>query len=266
MTGDLTRHAFQGESLRTVVDGDGTAWFIAGDVARFLGYASAKDMTRSLDDDEKGGRPVPTLGGEQDVSVITEPGLFQAIAQRQVGRMADDAQRERVRSFQRWVTHEVLPSIRHTGSYSLPQSREERLALAVIDAQSMLAEKDERIAELEPPAAAWTAMADSSGDYALRDAAQCLDRDPSIHTGQNRLAVYLRQIGWLDRRGIPYQRVVDAGLVRSKPQTRVSHRTGERVAAEPQVRVTLKGLGKLHALLGGTSPLDVAERHLEVVS
>ena len=157
--------------------------------------------------------------------------------------------------FKRWVTHELLPEVRRTGSYAVPQSREQRLALAVIDAQAMLTEKDERIAVLEPSAHAWDALADSVGDYSLRDAAQILSQDPSIEIGQNRLAKFLHECAWIDPRGVPYQRHVDVGRIQSKPQTRLSHRTGERIVCDPQVRVTVKGLGALHTLLGGTGPV-----------
>lgn len=258
MSTDLIQHAFHGQAVRVITDEMGEPWFVATDVAKILGYREAKDMTRRLDDDEKGRRSVPTLGGAQDVTVITEAGLYASILGSQVPG---------AREFKRWVTHELLPEIRRTGSYAIPQTPEQRIAAALIEASALLAERDERIAELEPPARAWTALVeDTTGDWSMRDAAQILDRDPSITIGQNRLADRLRQLGWIDRRGIPYQRHVDLGRMHAKPQTRVSHRTGERVACDPQVRITLKGLAALHKILGGTEALDTAARHLEVVS
>ncbi|RII40935.1 hypothetical protein DWB68_15325 [Galactobacter valiniphilus] len=92
-----------------VLDVDGEPWFVASDVAKILGYASAKDMTRRLDADEKGGRSVPTLGGVQTMTTISEPGLYVAVLGSQVPGAKD---------FKRWVTHEVLPQIRRTGAYS----------------------------------------------------------------------------------------------------------------------------------------------------
>lgn len=257
MSTDIVRHVFRGNTVRVITDEGGEPWFVATDVAKILGYAAAKDMTRRLDDDEKGGRSVPTPGGQQQVIVITEAGLYAAILGSQVPG---------AKEFKRWVTHELLPEIRRTGSYAVPQSREERLALAVIDAQAMLADKDAVIATLAPPAAAWTAMADASGDYSLRDAAQMLSRDPAIDVGQNRLGAYLRQVGWIDKRSVPYQRHVDLGRINSRARTYRHPRTGEQMIGDPQVRITVKGLEALHKLLGGTSPLDTTERHLEVVS
>lgn len=95
--------------LRAFIE-DGEPKFVATDVASALGYQSAKDMTRLLDDDEKGRHIVPTLGGQQEVLVITEAGLYSAILK---------SRRPEAKRFKRWVTHDVLPSIRKTGGYSM---------------------------------------------------------------------------------------------------------------------------------------------------
>ncbi len=113
----LIPFAFEGSPVR-VVEHDGANAFIAGDVARILGYRDAEKLTRILPNDEKGTRPVGTLGGEQAVSVITEPGLYRAIVQRQTGERMDADVASAIIRFQRWVFHEVLPSIRRTGSYT----------------------------------------------------------------------------------------------------------------------------------------------------
>lgn len=99
------------ERVRAYEDEEGTAWFIATDVARILGYKDATHLTRVLDDDEKGLRSVETPGGEQTLSTISEAGLVTVLMRARV---------EAAKPFRRWVTHEVLPSIRKTGSYSLP--------------------------------------------------------------------------------------------------------------------------------------------------
>lgn len=261
MTTDLIQHAFHGQAVRVITDPDGSVWFVAADVAAILGYRMASDMTRRLDEDEKATRSVRTFArGEQASTVITEAGLYVAALGSQVPG---------AREFKRWVTHELLPEIRRTGSYGVQdvaQITRSDLARWVIEAETRAEKAEAQVAELEPPARAWTALADATGDYSLRDAAQILDRDPDIRTGQNRLSQYLRQVGWLDRRGIPYQRAVEVGYVRSRARTYPHPRTGEQMVGEPQVRVTGKGLTWLHKHLGGSQPLDVTERHLEVVS
>ena len=93
---------------------DGEPWFVARDVAAALDYSVAKDMTRNLDDDEKGGQIVPTLGGDQEMTVINESGLYSAILK---------SRKPEAKTFKKWVTSEVLPSIRKTGSYTAPTAQ-----------------------------------------------------------------------------------------------------------------------------------------------
>jgi len=131
----------------------------------------------------------------------------------------------------------------------------ELMAKALIEAQATITAAQERVAELEPPARAWKQLASADGDYSMRDAAQILSRDPAIEVGQNRLARLLRSLRWIDARGIPYQHQVDTGRVASRARSYEHPRTGERVAADPQVRITGKGLTWLHEHLGGTEPL-----------
>lgn len=92
-----------------VINKDGEAWFVASEIAAMFGYRDAANLTRILDDDEKGTHNVSTLGGKQDVSVINESGFYHA---------AFKSRKAEVKPFRKWVTAEVLPAIRKTGSYS----------------------------------------------------------------------------------------------------------------------------------------------------
>ena len=83
-------------------------WFVAMDVAGVLGYQNARTMTRRLDDDEKGVQILHTLGGPQEVTIINEPGLYNAIF---------GSQKPNAKKFKRWVIHDILPSIRKHGFY-----------------------------------------------------------------------------------------------------------------------------------------------------
>lgn len=123
------------------------------------------------------------------------------------------------------------------------------LARWVIEAEDRAKAAEAHVALLEPPARAWASLADAAGDYSLRDAAQILSRDHGVETGQNRLMDTLRDWGWVDRKDIPYQRVVDLGYVRARPRTYEQTRTNVRVLAKPQIRVTAKGLEKILARL-----------------
>ena len=95
------------------------AVLIASPIAKKLAYESAKDMLRNLDSDEKGKHIVPTLGGEQEMSVITLPGLIHALNNRRPGAVKDEATRNMVIRFQRWVNHELVPTVMRTGRYEV---------------------------------------------------------------------------------------------------------------------------------------------------
>jgi hypothetical protein len=99
---------FHSVEVRTV-DRDGQIWFVAGDVAKALDYADTTHLTRVLDADEKGLHIVETLGGNQQVTIISESGLYHALLK---------SRKPLARPFRRWVTEEVLPAIRRTGAYS----------------------------------------------------------------------------------------------------------------------------------------------------
>lgn len=137
----------------------------------------------------------------------------------------------------------------------------ELIALAVIEAQAMLAQKDAQIAELEPKAGAWDELASAEGDYAVADAAKILAR-AGIETGAQRLFGQLSDMGWIFRgpqgKWRAYQDKVDAGYLTELPQSHHHPRTGELVLDPPQVRVTLRGLERLRVRLGSVVELAYA--------
>lgn len=90
--------------------------FLAKDVAAILGYKKTNDMTKRLDDDEKGATICRTLGGNQKLAVITESGLYHAIFMSRL---------DAAKNFRRWVTEEVLPQIRRTGSFGNAEMNEQ---------------------------------------------------------------------------------------------------------------------------------------------
>lgn len=251
MTGvRLFTHAATGDDIRVVTEADGSSWFVAADLARILDYRDAHNLARRLDEDEKGTRLVSTPHGEQHMTVVSEAGLYAAILGSQV---------RGARTFKRWVTHELLPTLRRTGTYSTPAempSHSEALRgwASEIEARERA---EAQVAELEPSARAWDHLADDAvGDYSVREAAQILDRDPAIKTGQNRLFKTLREIGWTDRTNRPYQHHVNVGRLAVKMRPYDHPYTGEQML-DSQVRITAKGLSDLHKALGGARPLAV---------
>lgn len=229
----------------------GEPWFIASDVAEALDYRMASDMTRRLDEDEKGTRSVRTPGGMQNVTIINESGLYTAILGSRIpGAVA----------FKRWVTREVLPAIRRSGSYSTTPAltEDEIVHQALTISVRRVEELTAKVAELTIPASAWTELAESQGDYSVSDAAKVLSRDPNISIGRDRLFTFMQGLRWVyrDKGWRAYQTQVDNGRLVEKVSKPFWHEgRGEYMAATPTVRVTPKGLAELHKRLGGTGQL-----------
>ena len=227
-----------GGKLRAGSDEQGQLWFAAADVAAALGYSSAKDLTRNLDDDEKGRRIVPTPGGNQELSTITEPGLYHSLNMRRAGSVKDDATRAKVKAFQHQVNHEILPSISRDGGYMVAREDESDdvvMARALIIADKALKRKDKLIAEqvaqideMRPKALFADAVAASDGTCLVGELAKMMTQ-AGFTVGQNRLFAILRNDGYLGKSGsnrnVPLQRYVEQGLFKIK-ETAVSHADG----------------------------------------
>lgn len=106
---ELMRFDFGNKSLRTMLL-NGEPWFVAKDVCDVLEIVNSRDAVARLDDDEKGVVSTDTHGGDQILQVINEPGLYTLV----LGSRKPEA-----KAFKRWITHEVIPEIRKTGTYSL---------------------------------------------------------------------------------------------------------------------------------------------------
>ena len=104
---------FESHGVRVVMDANMEPWFVAADVCSALDLPETHKAIARLDDDEKGRNSIPTPGGNQEMSVVNESGLYNLV----LGSRKPEAKR-----FKRWITHEVLPSIRKTGSYVAPGS------------------------------------------------------------------------------------------------------------------------------------------------
>ena len=106
-TAQIIPFRFESREFRTLLIND-QPWFVATDVSAALEYRDAFNMHRNLDEDEKGTRIVSTPGGEQEMLVINESGLYSAILR---------SRKPEAKRFKKWVTAEVLPSIRKHGQY-----------------------------------------------------------------------------------------------------------------------------------------------------
>lgn len=103
---------------------DGEPWFVGKDIALALGYCNTKDaLSRLVDAEDKGGSRITTPSGEQDMTVINESGLYNLVLSSKLPS---------AKKFKRWITHEVIPAIRKTGGYQVPQSPAEQMAQGIL--------------------------------------------------------------------------------------------------------------------------------------
>ena len=110
--------------VRTVVI-DNEPWMVGKDVADALGYANSRDaISRHVDDEDKGVAKCDTLGGKQDLQIINESGMYDLV----FGSKLPTAKK-----FKHWVTSEVLPALRKTGSYTMPKMSKELQAIVMLD-------------------------------------------------------------------------------------------------------------------------------------
>ncbi|MFD2792542.1 phage antirepressor KilAC domain-containing protein [Promicromonospora vindobonensis] len=252
---ELTPFTFDGNAVRVITDEHGEPRFVASDVAKILGYRDAEKMTRRLPVEDRGTRSVGTPGGEQDMTVITEPGLYIAI----FGSQVEGAER-----FKRWIATEVLPAIRKTGGYqvaaALPQDFPSALRALADTAESLAAEQAARAIEA-PKAQAWEDFLSANGDYSVNQSAKVLSRRAGTIIGETRLWKWLAEHKWTyrDHSGQrAYQKRIDTGhLVEKSHAPYTDPHTGEEKVRGVQVRITPKGLERLDRGLSGQFELDI---------
>lgn len=180
---------FRGHEVRVIQGDDGEPRWVAADVAKVLGFSEASAMTRHLDADEKGLSNWQTPGGEQQMITITESGLYSAILR---------SRRPEAKDFKRWVTREVLPQIRKTGSYSAPLSDDEIVHRALQLTYRKVQELEAKVAEDAPKVAYHDVY------VADEDLIQFRTLANQLEVGEKHLRQVLMARGWIYRRD--YQR------------------------------------------------------------
>lgn len=161
--------------IRTVIINN-EPFFVGKDVAEVLGYSnSRKAILDHVDGEDKGVTKCDTLGGVQELTVINESGLYSLILSSKLPS---------AKQFKRWVTSEVLPSIRKTGSYAKAPEGKELLALAVLEAQKTIEAQTAEIERMRPKEIFADAVATSDTSILIGDLAKIL-RQNGYPTGQN---------------------------------------------------------------------------------
>lgn len=241
MTNEITTLQFNSDQfgqLRAVKDESGEPWFVAKDICNALGLANTTEALRGLDDDEVSNfinSEVAQNGGRAP-RIINEPGFYKLVLK---------SRKPEAKAFQRWVTHEVLPSIRKKGGYiaaAADETPEQIMARAVLLAQDTIERQKAQIEELKPKALFADAVAASDGTCLVGELAKMM-RQNGVQIGQNRLFEKLRQDGYLGKSGsnynVPTQRAMEMGLFRIK-ETSITHSDGH-ITVQRTAKVTGKG-------------------------
>lgn len=216
-----------------VADHDGEPWFVAKDVCDALGLSNVSVSVASLDEDE---RAKLNLGRQGGTNIVSEPGFYKLVLK---------SRKPEAKAFQRWITHDVLPSIRKQGGYMTAradETAEETIARALLLAKDAMDRKDAEIAELRPKAMFADAVAASDGTCLVGELAKMI-RQNGVQIGQNRLYEILRADGFLGKCGsnynVPTQRSMELGLFRIK-ETAFAHADGH-VTVNRTPKVTGRG-------------------------
>lgn len=253
MSTALQPFTFSGQQVRVITDESGEPWFVAADVATILDLGNVRSSLALLEEDEKGVHSVDTPGGPQQVTTINEPGLYSLTLR---------SRKPEAKALKRFVTHEVLPTIRRTGSYgvaALPDITTPAGVLAMAEqfaaTARALVSSQERIAELEPAAEVASKLLDADGDLSVADTAKALTR-AGVKVGAGRLFTLLSHMRWIyraqgDGRWRVYQSAIDGGWMSVLPASHYHPKTGVLVLDPPQPRVTPKGLQRLLTENGG---------------
>ena len=232
--------------IRTI-DRDGEPWFVGKDVAVALGYGDGKSpvnaVAKHVDEDDKGVTEMMTPGGKQNITIINESGLYSLVLSSKLPT---------AKKFKRWVTSEVIPSIRKHGGYLTPDKIEEVLLnpdTLIQLAKNLKAEQEARqaaemqIEENRPKVLFAEAVSASKQSILIGELAKLLKQN-GVEIGQQRLFEWLRNKGYLIRRqgtdrNMPTQRAMELGLFEIK-ETTISHSDGH-ISINKTPKVTGKG-------------------------
>lgn len=247
-------YVFRERRVRIITDRQRVPWFIAKDVCDILG-TDTKDLRAILDTDEITNLDTievqPTAG--RSPLIISESGFYKLVLR---------SRKPVAKEFQRWVTHNVLPSIREHGAYMTPDTI--RAALADPDTIIALAtrlkeeteqrqEAQRQIRTLEPKAHAFEEFCEAPGLSTVRDAAAMLTT-AGVTIREGELRAWMLDHQWIYRKGNayrPYAAHVQAGHLRLEPpHTTGRHRDGRPFTFEPTCKITRRGLALLWQRIG----------------
>lgn len=235
MNNELQLFNFENQQVRTLRIDD-EPWFVGKDVAIILGYAKpANALNQHVDVEDKGVTKMMTPGGNQNIQIINESGLYSLILSSKLPN---------AKKFKRWVTSEVLPAIRKHGAYMTDEKafdvvhNKNGLADLLQQAADQLKQKDIQIEEMKPKAMLADAITASETSILVGEMAKILKKN-GINTGQNRFFKWLRANGYLIKRkgtdyNMPTQKSMNLKLFEIKERTIVDGNS-TRIVKTPKI-------------------------------
>lgn len=254
MTGEIQPFNFHGSQVRVLTDEHGEPWFVGKDVAAILGYSDVnKAVAMHVDsEDKKLNDKTSSSFGQRGATLINESGLYSLILSSKLPT---------AKEFKRWVTHDVLPSIRKHGAYMTERTVEQilsdpdtliRLATDLKHEREARKQAEQQVKVLAPKAQALDDFTSVEGTRSVREAAKIL-RNHGVRVTETQLWRWMADHRWIFRmenHWVAYARALDNGwLWMREYKTYGTRSNGERFALDPQVRITRKGLEALHRKL-----------------
>ena len=210
---------------------DNEPWFVAKDVCDCLDLSNSRKALSRLEDDEKGVTLSDTLGGKQEMATVNEYGLYSLVM---------SSRKPEAKEFKRWVTHEVLPSIRKYGSYNMNIPRTLPDALKLYANEIEAHNKTKALVEEQKPKVLFADAVNASHTSILVGDLAKLLRQNGLDIGQNRLFEKLRQEGYLIKQkgesyNMPTQRSMDMKLFEVKESTFTNPDGSTHITKTPKV-------------------------------
>jgi len=223
-----------------VIEINNELWFVATDICNALELSNPTVAVQRLDEDE---RAKFNLGRQGETNIVNEYGLYNLILA---------SRKPEAKKFKRWITHEVIPSIRKHGAYMTPEKIEEvlmnpdtiiQLATALKEEQQRRLQAERQIEEQKPKVLFAEAWEVSEHSILVGEMAKLLARNGLENMGQNRLFKWLRANGYLHKSGqqynLPTQKSIELGIIEVKTRTIANPDGSIKVTKTP--KVTVKG-------------------------
>lgn len=249
MNTELQTFNFNNATLRVLTDENGEPWFVAKDVCDILSLENSRKATAELDPDEKNTVTISDgIPGNPNKTIISEPGLYTLIMR---------SRKPEAHEFKRWVTHEVLPTIRKHGAYMTQQTLDKALTNPdfLIQLATKLKEEQEKVKALEPKAKALDTFTNVEDKLLIRDAAKILSNS-GTPISEKQLREWMTNDGWIYRSNGSWHATAKhctAGHLVMVMSTKYATKSdGTKFAFPPTVRITRKGLTLLHRRLVDT--------------